>query len=276
MRILDWEDFAGPGGAEESGTDRLRALSIGVFDGVHRGHRRLIEKIVLQGGENNRVPTVITFRQNPRRVLAPASWPGDIYSLRQKLAIFESLGVEEAVLIDFSGNFSKISGKEFVDLLQKRRKTGYLAVGANFRCGYRQDTGADRLGELVSPQGVEFEAVPPVMAGEHPVSSSRIRRAISEGNMGLASELLGRPFVMDLEDVPFFKNGGRGSWDIRAASRIAPLSGRYPALLRQSLSGGGIQAEVSVDRGRLVVDGMSCGEGGMFVEFRQVQKPLGF
>jgi riboflavin kinase/FMN adenylyltransferase len=267
MRVLNWEDIAGPGKPGEPGTDRPLALSIGVFDGVHRGHRRLIEKIVLQGRENNRTPAVITFRQNPRQVLTPASWYGNIYSLRQKLAILECLGVEEVILIDFSGNFSRISGKEFVDLLKKRRKIGYLAVGANFRCGYRQDTGADRLGELVSPD-IGFEAVPRVMAGEHPVSSSRVRLAISEGNMGLAAELLGRPFVMDLEGLRALKRGSFFSWDLRAASRIVPRSGQYPVLLRQSVSGGEVQTEVSVDQGRLLVDGRFYRDGVMFVEFR--------
>jgi riboflavin kinase/FMN adenylyltransferase len=267
MRILSWEDFTGPGIGEEPGKERARALSIGVFDGVHRGHQKLIEKILRHGRENNRIPMVITFRQSPRRVLAPASWHGDIYSLRQKLAILESLGVEDAVLIDFSGDFSRISGKEFVDLLKKRRKIGYLAVGANFRCGYRLDTGADRLGELVSP-GIEFEALPPVMAGEHPVSSSRIRRAISEGNMDLASELLGRPFAVDLEGLGALKTGGVFSWDLRAASRIVPRPGRYPAVLRQGPSGEGIQTEVSVDQGRLLLDSGFYGGGGTFVEFR--------
>jgi riboflavin kinase/FMN adenylyltransferase len=267
MRIRNWEDF-GSGRSRETGEERPGALSIGVFDGVHRGHQRLIEKIVRHGRENNSVPMVITFRQSPRRVLAPASWHGDIYSLRQKLAILESLGVEEAVLIDFSGNFSKISGKEFAGSLKNLGKIGYLAVGANFRCGYRLDTGADRLGELVSPWGVQFEAVPPVMAGEHPVSSSRIRRAISEGDMGLAAELLGRPFAVDLEGLPVFKSGGAFSWDLRAASRIVPRPGRYPALLRQSVSGEGIRTVVSVDQGRLLVEGGFYGGGGIFVEFR--------
>jgi riboflavin kinase/FMN adenylyltransferase len=267
MRILSWEEFTGSGMPEEPGEERLRALSIGVFDGVHRGHQRLVEKILRHGRENNRIPMVITFRQSPRRVLAPASWHGDIYSLWQKIAILESLGVEEAVLIDFSGNFSRISGKEFVDLLKKRRKIGYLAVGANFRCGYRLDTGVDRLGELVSP-GIEFEAVPPVMAGGHPVSSSRIRRAISEGNMGLASELLGRPFVVDLEGLPVSKTGGGFSWDLRAAFRIVPRPGRYPVLLRQGASGEEIQTVVSVDQGRLLAEGGFYGGGGISVEFR--------
>jgi riboflavin kinase/FMN adenylyltransferase len=266
MRVLSWEDFAGAAMPEEPGEERLRALSIGVFDGVHRGHQRLIEKILRHGRENSRIPLVITFRQNPRRVLAPASWHGDIYSLRQKIALLESLGVEEAVLIDFSGDFSRISGKEFVDLLKKRCKIGYLAVGENFRCGYRLDTGAERLGELVSP-GVEFEAVPPLRAGGHPVSSSRIRRAISEGNMGLAAELLGRPFALDLEGLPVSKTGGVFSWDLRAASRIVPRPGRYPVLLRQSASDKGIQAEVSVDRGRMLIDGGLYRDGAVFVEF---------
>jgi riboflavin kinase/FMN adenylyltransferase len=268
MRILDWEEFTVPGKAGSSGEDRPGALSIGVFDGVHRGHQRLIEKIVRYGRENNSVPLVITFRQSPRRVLAPGSWHGDIYSLRQKLAILESLGVEEAVLIDFSGDFSRLSGKEFTDLLKNRRKIGYLAVGANFRCGYRLDTGADRLGELVSPWGIEFEAVPPVMAGEHPVSSSRVRRAISEGNMDLASGLLGRPFAVDLEDLPVLKTGEFFSWDLRAASRIVPRSGRYSVLLRQAASGRGVETEISVDRGRLFADGKFYEGGFVFVEFR--------
>jgi riboflavin kinase/FMN adenylyltransferase len=263
MRVLDWEDFTGSG----KGGDSPLALSIGVFDGVHRGHRRLVEKVVLQGREKGRIPAVITFRQNPRQVLAPASWQGDIYSLRQKLAVLECLGVEEAVLIDFSGNFSRISGKEFADLLKKRRRIGYLAVGANFRCGYRQDTGADRLGELVSPD-IEFEAVPRVMEGEDPVSSSRIRRAISEGNMGLAAELLGRPFVVDLEGLRALKTGSFLSWDLGAALRVLPRPGRYAVLLRRSPRGGGVQAEASVDRGRLLVDGRFYGEGAAFVEFR--------
>jgi riboflavin kinase/FMN adenylyltransferase len=267
MRVLEWEDFAGPGKPGEPKADRSLALSIGVFDGIHQGHRRLIERIVLQGRENNRIPAVITFRQNPRQVLAPASWHGDIYSLRQKLAILECLGVEEVVLIDFSKNFSRISGKEFVDLLKKRHKIGYLAVGANFCCGYRQDTGADRLGELVSPD-VKFEPVPQVMLGEYPVSSSRVRRAISEGNMDLASELLGRPFVVDLEGIRALKTGSFFSWDLQAASRIVPRPGQYPVLLRQGASDGGIQTEVSVDQGRLFVDSRFYGDGAMFVEFR--------
>ncbi|MDR0450826.1 MAG: FAD synthetase family protein [Treponema sp.] len=266
MRVINWEDFSSSGGPEEPGEDKPRALSIGVFDGVHRGHQKLIEKIVLQGRKNGLIPTVVTFRQNPRGVLAPASWHGDIYSLRQKLAVLESLGVEEAVLIDFSGNFSKMSGKEFADLLQKRRKIGYLAVGANFRCGYRQDTGAERLGELFSP-ATKFEARPPLAAGGPPVSSSRVRRAISEGNMGLAAELLGRPFAVDLEGLPVLKTGRFFSWDLRAALRVAPRPGRYSALLRRNGSDEGVRAEISVVQGRLLADGGLYGSGVSFVEF---------
>jgi riboflavin kinase/FMN adenylyltransferase len=252
MRILDWEDFTALGQSGDDPPDRSGALTIGVFDGVHRGHRLLIEKIVLHSRKNNSIPTVVTFRQSPRRVLSPASWHGDIYSQRQKLAVLESLGVEEAVLIDFSENFSKISGNEFVDLLKRRRKIGYLAVGANFRCGYRLDTGLDKLRELASGAGIEFEAVPQLMAGGHPVSSSRIRRAISEGNMALVSELLGRPFAIDLEGLPAGRTGDFFSWDLPAALRVAPKHGLYPVVLRQN-GLAGVQAEVSVDQGRLTV-----------------------
>jgi riboflavin kinase/FMN adenylyltransferase len=147
-----------------------------------------------------------------------------------------------------------MSGKEFVDLLKSRRKIGYLAVGANFRCGYGLDTGVDALEGLVSAGGIEFEAVPQVTTGGHSVSSSRIRRAISEGDVAQASGLLGRPFAIDLEGLPVEKTGDFFSWDLRAASRIVPRPGEYSVVLRQNGSDKGVQTGISLDRGRVLVD----------------------
>jgi FAD synthase len=187
MRVIEWEDFiAQRPGAE----DRPLAITIGVFDGVHRGHAVLLERIVSVPGA---LPTVVTFRQNPLAVLRPREFPGDIFTVEQKLRIFEETGVAQTVLIDFSPQFSKTRGRDFIDLLIKPRPVRLLALGPNFRCGYRMDTGVQEIRARAMTAGVETWTACPVMEGGRPVSSSRVRQAIASGRIDEASLLLGRP-----------------------------------------------------------------------------------
>jgi riboflavin kinase/FMN adenylyltransferase len=189
MRVIDWDDFmlrrADPGPENE-----FRALTIGVFDGVHRGHQILIRRIC----ESPYLPTVVTFRQNPRAMLNPEAHAGDIYSLERKLQVLELLGVRQTVLIDFSPNFSRMSGKDFVELLLRDGRTGLLALGRNFRCGRGQDTGVREIAARAGAMGAAVWIADPVMEGAERISSSRIRRAIAAGNFDEAALLLGRPY----------------------------------------------------------------------------------
>ncbi|GHV90274.1 hypothetical protein AGMMS50268_07770 [Spirochaetia bacterium] len=274
MRVLEWEEFIAPGsrypqqgpGADPPGL----AVSIGVFDGVHRGHQRLIEKIVRHSAEHGSVPTVVTFKQSPRRLLRPDTWHGDIYSLKQKLAVLESLGVMESVLIDFSGNFSKITGREFVDLLKSRRRLDFLTIGANFRCGYRLDTDAAAIRDMNQRDGIITEVVDQVLEEGQPVSSSRIRRAILAGDMAEAAGLLGRRFRIDLEEIPALNTGGMILYDPGAAGRILPPDGSYPVQIFRAGSAdspglnGGIKTAVSLEKGKLLIPSAF---GGSSVEF---------
>ncbi|MDR1903315.1 MAG: adenylyltransferase/cytidyltransferase family protein, partial [Treponema sp.] len=147
MLVLDWAEFTGISAdgciSSEIATSikTPSAMTIGVFDGVHRGHQALIREVVERGP----FPTVITFKQNPKSILNPQSYTGDIFSLRQKLECFEALGVERTILIDFSDNFSKLKGQEFIDILKKRGNLVFLIIGRNFRCGYKLDTDAARV-----------------------------------------------------------------------------------------------------------------------------------
>ena len=194
MRVLEWEDFITQ---KPDAEDRPLAITIGVFDGVHRGHTVLLERIVSLEGA---LPTVVTFRQNPLAVLRPQEFLGDIFTLEQKLRIFEEMGVAQTVLIDFSPQFSKTKGGDFIDLLIKRRPVRLLALGPNFRCGYRMDTGVQeiRARTRTLAAGLETWTACPVMEGGRPVSSSRVRQAIAAGAFEEAALLLGRP----LEAVP--------------------------------------------------------------------------
>jgi len=250
LRVIEWQEFF-----EDSPPDFSSAMAIGVFDGVHLGHQALIEKIVRRGPN----PTVVTFRENPKKVLwriagagAPGSYKGDIYSLKQKMEVFNSLGVKFLVLIDFSENFSKLKGREFLDLLGAKRKMAFLAIGDNFRCGFRQDTDAVLARKVNEEKGIPTELIPPVYsAGSGPVSSSLIRQAVLAGNLKLASELLGRNFSLDLSDIKPEYNGSGYVYDLCSVSRIAPVAGRYSVLMFPYGFAAGKAGQVSSEEGKI-------------------------
>jgi len=230
LRVIEWPEFL-----EDTPPDFSSAMAIGVFDGVHLGHQALIEKIVRRGPN----PTLVTFRENPKKVLwrikgagASGSYKGDLYSLKQKMEIFDSLGVKFLVLIDFSEEFSKLEGRVFLDLLGNKGKMVFLAIGDNFRCGFRQDTDAELARKVNEEKGIPTELVPPVYStGKGPVSSSLIRQAVLTGNLKLASELLGRNFSLDLSDVKPEHNESGYAYDLGSVRRIAPAAGRYSVLM---------------------------------------------
>jgi riboflavin kinase/FMN adenylyltransferase len=125
--------------------------------------------------------------------LNPAGFAGDIYNLDQKLRHLESLGVKLTALIDFSEEFSKMNGRDFIDLLLKGQPVTLLALGENFRCGHGRGVGAGELRSLAGARGVETWVAPPVMDGGKPISSNRIRQALAAGRFEEAERMLGRP-----------------------------------------------------------------------------------
>jgi len=211
MRVINWDEYVGVrhsriGELGVGNRESPLAVTIGVFDGVHRGHQSLIQRICSTPTPSSHpspptphslLPTVVTFRENPRKVLNPVAFPGDIMNLEQKLRVFADLGVQLTVLIDFSIEFSKISGRGFIDLLLGR-PVQLIALGRNFRCGHRLDTGAEEIRGLAGVRGgaygpLEVWVAPPVMDEGQPVSSSRIRQALAAGRQAEAERLLGRP-----------------------------------------------------------------------------------
>ncbi|MDR2071647.1 MAG: FAD synthetase family protein [Treponema sp.] len=247
MLTLEWSRFIqGALKDELPGVEQGTALTVGVFDGIHRGHRALIEGIIRK--RPSLIPTVVTFKQSPKAALKKPGWAGDILSLNRKLAFFENMGVEAVILIDFSLNFSKMAGREFLDLLIRRANPLFMIIGAGFRCGYQMDTDAAQIKAFVKGTGILVEVADPVLEGLHPVSSSRIRSAIAEGDLSRAARLLGRNVEIDVTGMAVsFRSGG---WFYHTASqnRIIPAPGRYSALLHGKDPGPGIKADVSVEK----------------------------
>ncbi|MDR2053987.1 MAG: FAD synthetase family protein, partial [Treponema sp.] len=260
MRVIDWPEIA-------AGTlpPRASALTIGVFDGIHRGHQALIRRITAKNAEF--VSTVITFRKNPKEFLKKKEFKGGILSLSQKLAIFEQLSIAQVVLIDFSENFSKLSGKEFLDLVRNRLHPGFAAVGSNFRCGYRGDTDAVRLKALYHRAGIPVEVVVPVLDGARPVSSSRIRSAIAAGDFSAAARLLGRNFEFDVSSVAPEYRGGGSFYRTDPLRCIMPGPGTYPVLLHGGERAPAVKAGAAVSKDGILVLYPGRGEAFCRIEF---------
>jgi riboflavin kinase/FMN adenylyltransferase len=181
MEIVKWEEFVSGEAAVSS------ALTIGVFDGVHRGHRALIEKVKSQKMRS----MVVTFSRHPRRTLHPERPHIDIITREEQVAIFASLGIDVLVLIDFSPEFSRMGGEEFIKTLVRSACAKYIAIGKDFKCGHGGKTDAEEIKSICAALNVECEIVPPVLEGGQPISSSRIRRALAAGDTKTAEILLG-------------------------------------------------------------------------------------
>jgi riboflavin kinase/FMN adenylyltransferase len=207
MQFVTWDDVAKTGGfkyrkrflKDQALDDSPQtALTIGVFDGIHRGHRALIDKIVNKAPLL--VPAVLTFRDNPKKSVCPEAFEGDILEYGEKLRLFEALGIALCVVIDFSVDFCKLSGREFFGMVYRFLRPAYAVIGSNFRCGFGRDTGAEAFRLLGQERGIEVEVVPPVLEKGLPVSSSRIRSALRAGNLEEAALLLGRPLTAGQAD----------------------------------------------------------------------------
>ncbi|HON89562.1 MAG TPA: FAD synthetase family protein [Spirochaetia bacterium] len=195
MIVIDWNEFT----AQSKHHDEQYAAAIGVFDGIHIGHQALIKALVQ---ETARKKMIITFRENPKKILRPESFSGDITTLDQKLTYFENHGIDSTVIIDFSENFSTIPGEVFVRTLVTARITKII-IGWDFSCGYNLDTPSREVARLARELTVDVEIIPPVISNGEVVSSTKIRKAIREGNIQYAVAMLGHPYALDVRMFNF-------------------------------------------------------------------------
>jgi len=180
-------------------------VTIGNFDGVHLGHQKILRAVhdycVLQGNRYKAaealIPAVLTFYPHPSRVLRPEAAPPLLMTLDQRLAAFEKLHIDAALVLEFTRDLAQLSPQSFVQryLVQTLRARAVF-VGENFRFGHKQSGDVKILRELGEQFGFETEAVAPVVVDGVVVSSSAIREAVREGRVDDARKLLGRPYSL--------------------------------------------------------------------------------
>lgn len=175
--------------------DRQRRVAIGTFDGVHLGHREVIRDM----------DTVLTFDPHPLAVIAPHALPKLLQTFPLKRDLIAGLGVEDLVVIPFDRSFAEHSHEEFVEeVLIRRLNASHVSVGENFRFGKGAKGDADYLR---SRPEFETRVVPLVEVAGETVSSSHIRGLVAAGDVKMASEFLGGPFLSEGEVVHGDKRG---------------------------------------------------------------------
>jgi riboflavin kinase/FMN adenylyltransferase len=217
---------------------RPRHVAVGVFDGVHLGHRE-----VIRGAD-----TVLTFEPHPRSVLTPDRAPRRITPLPVKAELIAGLGVEELIVIPFDAAYARRSAEDFIaEVLVGRLRAQTVSIGENFRFGYRAQGDVDLLSRQ---QAFTTRVARMVARAGRVVSSSAIRSLIADGDMVTAAELLGAPFLVRGEVVAGDRRGRTLGYPtanlVPAGDQAVPAHGVYACRATIGDRPGTLPAAVSV------------------------------
>lgn len=205
--------------------------TIGMFDGIHTGHKKLITMTTADPHLNS---VVITFKQNPVAVLNPSLFKGNLMTLEQKIRTIKYMGVKALILIDFSHDFSTLKGENFIDSVLSNVELKKLTIGKNFHCGRNRNYSSHDVKKHLEEQDVRVHIVDYVTDSQgRPVSSTRIRKALLEGNMQLVNELLGRPYAIWLQGIKMETEGNSAMFQSTAVTQLLPPEGVYSCRLNE-------------------------------------------
>lgn len=212
------------------------AVALGFFDGVHRGHAQVIEAAVRQGLKN----AVVTFSQTPGKKENGQPVP-QITCKALKEKIFASMSVDTVVYLDFE-KVKDMEPADFIEMLTSIFNVKYISTGFNYRFGKGAAAGVQELEKICTPRGIEVCTVAPVYIGGLPLSSTRIRSLIADGDVKKAAELLGRPFAF-YSDVIHGRRLGR-TLGIPTINQLLPKTQLLPQF--------GVYASVAHVDGRML------------------------
>lgn len=185
------------------------ALTIGSFDGVHRGHQTLIRAMVEDARQKGLPAVVLTFFPHPSVVLRGRQPALYITTPEEKAALMANLGVDYVITQRFDQELSQISATAFLDKLESKLGLQVLWIGEDFALGHRREGNRLFLEEASKKRGFELHVHPPVIIGGEVVSSTRVREALRSGDVARVAHYLGRTFVVPGKVVPGANRGKR-------------------------------------------------------------------
>jgi len=209
-------------------------LTIGVFDGVHAGHRYLLEKLQRRAAEKNLLSGVVTFNPHPQSVLHPHSQLLWLNNLEDRVRAFQELGVKIVAVLTFTPKVAQLSAQDFMSLLKKHLKMQGIVVGPDFALGRSQEGNINLLRTLGHELNFSVEVIPPFTIDGEVVSSTLIRQALIQGDMRRVERLMGRYFYLRGKVITSDKRGRvlgfpTANLDIRPQQAL-PSNGIYATI----------------------------------------------
>ncbi|MCS6874361.1 MAG: bifunctional riboflavin kinase/FAD synthetase [Pyrinomonadaceae bacterium] len=218
-------------GINNASIARGTVLTFGVFDGLHLGHQKIMQVVVERAREIKAIATVITFDPHPRAVLYPKSAPALLQTLDQRLAAFEVLGIQQAIVINFDKEFASMRAEEFIkNIIHGRLQAREVYLGKGFAFGKNREGNIELLKKMSQELGFFADEVPEVSLRGQRISSSKIRELLLLGKVNLARRMLGRPYGIEGQVI---QGDGRGRMlgfptaNLLTKNRVIPKNGVY-------------------------------------------------
>jgi riboflavin kinase / FMN adenylyltransferase len=227
-------------------------VTVGMFDGVHLGHRALLGRVAAEAAGRGLPAGAVTFDRHPLEVLRPGAQPPLLTTLDRKVALLGAAGMDFVLVLAFTEELSKVTAEAFArDVLLEAVGARAIVVGENFRFGHKAAGDPALLAELGRPRGVEVVAVPLHADGGEPVSSTRVRAELARGDVRAAARSLGRPHAVEGVVVRGDGRGGRQlgvpTANVALAGNLAlPANGVYAGHLAEEPGGPPRPAATSV------------------------------
>jgi len=209
-------------------------LALGNFDGVHRGHRKILDRVTRVASERSATPLVMTFDPHPPRVVRPDKAPPLLMTTAQRLEAMAAAGLQGAAIVRFTPGMSKWTPEEFVKtVLVDWMRVAEVWVGANFLFGHDRAGNFSLLRGLGATLGFKAEKIDPVRYKDFVVSSTRVRRLVAEGRVDEAGALLGHQYYIDGTVIEGDKRGraiGFPTANLCTENELLPPHGVYATM----------------------------------------------
>lgn len=206
-------------------------MTIGNFDGVHKGHQELIRTVVREASLDRRATVVYTFHPHPVKVLHPARQTERLFDLRDQQEQFEKMGIQNVVIENFTPDFAKVTAQEFLtDYVQRWFRPHTLVVGHDFNFGSEREGNLAFLEKFCFENDIRLMIIPPFHLGPQVVSSTLIRRQLRAGELTEAEHLLGRAYYLRGHVEKGFERGrtiGVPTANLKPDVEFVPRQGVY-------------------------------------------------
>lgn len=218
-------------GTDNADILRGTVLTLGVFDGLHLGHQKIMQTVVARAKATNSVPTAITFDPHPRAVLYPENAPPLLQTLDQRLANFEVLGIKQTIVVPFDKNFAAQDAEVFLHgIVHERLQAREVYLGEGFAFGKNRGGNIELLRKMSRELGFFADEIPEIALRGTRISSSKIRHLLAEGKINLARRMLGRPYGVEGQIIHGDKRGrtiGFPTANLKPRNRVIPKFGVY-------------------------------------------------